>query len=61
MIVFAMTGMIAGLGGAVEILGNYGRFMVNFASGLGFDGIVVSLLANGNPIGIILRRCLWVL
>ena len=53
MIVFAMTGMIAGLGGAVEILGNYGRFMVNFASGLGFDGIVVSLLANGNPIGII--------
>ena len=53
MIVFVMTGMIAGLGGAVEILGNYGRFMVNFASGLGFDGIVVSLLANGNPIGII--------
>ena len=32
MIVFAMTGMIAGLGGAVEILGNYGRFMVNFAA-----------------------------
>ncbi|NBI79222.1 ABC transporter permease [Anaerotruncus colihominis] len=49
LLVFAVSGMLAGLGGAVEVLGNYGRFMVNFASGLGFDGIVVSLLAGGNP------------
>lgn len=49
LLVFAVSGMLAGLGGAVEVLGNYGRFMVNFATGLGFDGIVVSLLAGGNP------------
>lgn len=52
MLVFAISGMLAGLGGAIEVLGVYGRFIVSFASGLGFDGIVVSLLANGNPIGI---------
>ncbi|MDO4543836.1 MAG: ABC transporter permease [Clostridia bacterium] len=52
MMVFAISGMIAGLGGAIEVLGVHGRFMVSFASGLGFDGIVVSLLANGNPIAI---------
>lgn len=52
MLVFAISGMLAGLGGAVEILGVHGRFIVSFASGLGFDGIVVSLLANGNPLGI---------
>ncbi|MDD3400232.1 MAG: ABC transporter permease [Eubacteriales bacterium] len=52
MLVFAISGMIAGLGGAIEVLGVHYRFIVSFASGLGFDGIVVSLLANGNPLGI---------
>ena len=52
MLVFVISGALAGLGGAIEGLGVHGRFMVSFASGLGFDGIVVSLLANGNPIGI---------
>ncbi len=50
MLAMAIAGMLAGLGGAVEILGNYGRFMVKFASNLGFDGIVVSLLAGNNPL-----------
>lgn len=49
MLVYGVSGAIAGLGGAVEILGNYGRFMIDFAPDVGFDGIVVSLLANGNP------------
>ena len=49
MLVYAVSGAIAGLGGAVEILGNYGRFMIDFSPDVGFDGIVVSLLAGGNP------------
>jgi len=50
MMVYAISGALAGLGGAVEVLGVHHRFIVNFAPGLGFDGIVVSLLANGNPL-----------
>ena len=48
-----LSGAFAGLGGAIEILGVQWRFITKFTVGLGFDGIVVSLLANNNPIGVI--------
>lgn len=50
--VMAVSGGIAGLCGAMEILGIHGRFVANFSSGLGFDGIVVSLLCGSNPLTI---------
>lgn len=46
----AISGGIAGLCGAMEILGIHGRFVANFSSGLGFDGIVVALLCGNNPL-----------
>lgn len=46
----AVSGGIAGLCGAMEILGIHGRFVANFSSGLGFDGIVVALLCGNNPL-----------
>lgn len=48
--VMGISGGIAGIAGALEILGVHGRFVANFSSGLGFDGIVVSLLAGNNPL-----------
>ncbi|WP_190284751.1 ABC transporter permease [Bacillus sp. S3] len=50
MLVMAVSGAIAGFGGAIEILGIHHRFIINFSNGLGFDGIVVSLLSNNNPL-----------
>lgn len=47
------SGAIAGLVGVVEILGVHHRFPARFSLGLGFDGIVVSLLAKNHPIGIL--------
>ena len=49
----AVSGAIAGLCGVVEILGVHHRFPFRFSSNLGFDGIVVSILANDNPIGVL--------
>jgi simple sugar transport system permease protein len=49
-----LSGAIAGLVGVVEILGVHRRFPARFASNLGFDGIVVSLLAGNHPVGILL-------
>lgn len=42
-------GAIAGIGGAVEQLGMYGRFQYQKLSGHGFDGVLVAILANYNP------------
>lgn len=44
-------GAIAGLGGSVEMLGMYDRFIwYGVQPGYGFDGIMVGVLAKNNPI-----------
>jgi simple sugar transport system permease protein len=48
-----LSGAIAGLVGVIEILGVHRRFPGRFSAGLGFDGIVVALLARNHPIGVI--------
>jgi ABC-type uncharacterized transport system permease subunit len=42
-------GFLAGLGGAVEVLGMYTRFQYSSNTGLGFDGIMVGIMAGYNP------------
>jgi ABC-type uncharacterized transport system, permease component len=53
LLAMCLSGAIGGLVGAIEILGVHRRFAARFANNLGFDGIVVSLLAGNNPIGVI--------
>jgi general nucleoside transport system permease protein len=48
-----ISGAVAGLGGAEEVMGVYGAFFDNFSPGYGFDGIAVAMLANFSPIGVI--------
>jgi len=48
-----ISGLLAGLGGAIETLGIVGRFQPGFNLGLGFDGITVALLGKTSPIGVI--------
>lgn len=43
-------GGLAGIGGAVELLGNYRRFTWIRFLGFGWDGIIVSVLAHKNPL-----------
>lgn len=40
---------IAGLGGAVEILGIYDTYMWTASPGYGFDGVIIATLARNNP------------
>lgn len=47
------SGAVGGLAGAVETLGVHRRFMEGFAPGFGFDGVIAALLANGNPLGVV--------
>lgn len=49
----AFSGLLAGMGGAIETLGVIGRYQPGFNVGLGFDGITIALLAKTNPLGVI--------
>ncbi len=49
-----LGGAIAGLGGAVEMLGIHRRFIWMMMPGYGWDGIIVAILARNNPLGVVL-------
>jgi general nucleoside transport system permease protein len=46
------SGALAGLAGAIEVLGLHGRYFDSFSPGYGFDAIAVALLGMMNPIGV---------
>ncbi|GMQ62256.1 ABC transporter permease [Vallitalea maricola] len=46
-----IAGFIAGMGGAVEVLGMYNRFRWTALPGLGFDGALVAMLGKNKPFG----------
>jgi len=52
--VMLLSGGLAGLAGAAEVLGLKYRLFENFSPGYGYDAIAVALLANNNPLGVIL-------
>lgn len=43
-------GLLAGAGGAIQILGMYERFNWAQLPGYGFDGVIVAILAHKNPV-----------
>lgn len=49
----ALSGGLAGLGGAIETLGVVGHYESGSSAGLGFDGITIALLARANPLATI--------
>ncbi len=49
----AISAFLAGVGGAVQSQGVFGRFEASNNTGLGFDGITIALLARTNPIAVI--------
>ena len=54
MAAFVISGAIAGMGGAVELLGKQYRLMSGFGSGFGFDGVAIALIAQLNPLASLL-------
>lgn len=53
-IILAMTlsGGIIGLGGALMILGFFGRFLGGFSSGYGWDGFMIAIIAQNHPFAV---------
>ncbi|MEG2857979.1 MAG: ABC transporter permease, partial [Clostridia bacterium] len=61
LVVFLIGGAIAGIAGATEIMGVNIRFTPGWSAnpGLGWDGQAVCLLANRNPLGILIAGILF--
>jgi simple sugar transport system permease protein len=55
----SVSGALAGLAGASEVLGLYHTLPATFASGYGYDAIAVALLAKSRPLGVLPAACLW--
>lgn len=48
-----VSGLISGMGGAIESISMHKRFEWSALPGYGFDGALIAMLANNNPIGVI--------
>ncbi|MCC6147049.1 MAG: ABC transporter permease [Anaerolineaceae bacterium] len=59
LLVMALSGGLAGLGGSIEIAGLAHRLFSNVSPGYGWDGIAVSLLVNNNPLGVMFSGILF--
>ena len=53
-----ISGGLAGLAGAIEVLGVHYRFVSVFSGGGGFDGVAVALLGQTHPVGVTLAAVL---
>jgi len=54
----ALSGMLGGMAGAVEVLGVHYRFYENFSPGYGWDAIAVALLGLLHPAGVVVAALL---
>jgi ABC-type uncharacterized transport system permease subunit len=55
----ALSGTLAGLAGANQVLGLDHRMVRGFSTGYGFDSIALALLGNSHPVGVVLASLLF--
>jgi ABC-type uncharacterized transport system permease subunit len=55
----SLSGALAGLAGANEVLGVNRNLAMAFSSGYGFDSIALALLGNNHPLGVVLASLLF--
>src|SRR5690606_26935539 len=58
-VTMAIAGSLAGLAGANQVLGLFGRASPGFSGGIGFDGIAVALLGRSHPVGVLFAGLLF--
>lgn len=58
-VAMSLSGALAGLAGANEVLGVNYNLAVAFSSGYGFDSIALALLGKSHPVGVILAALLF--
>lgn len=59
MLAMGLSGALAGIAGASEVIGGPGALTPGLFGGIGFDSIAIALLAKSSPIGMIPAAFLW--
>lgn len=57
--IFALSGFFAGLCGGVEVTGGYHKYVSNFSTTMGWEGIMLANICNLNPIALIFVSLVW--
>lgn len=58
-VTMALSGLLAGTAGAVEVTGLNYRHELGFSIGYGFDAIAIALLGKTHPLGVVLASILF--
>jgi len=58
-VAMSLSGALAGLAGANEVMGLNHNLAMAFSSGYGFDSIALALLGNNHPLGVVLSSLLF--
>lgn len=58
-IAMSLSGALAGLAGATQVLGIDHWVGQGFSAGYGFDSIAIALLGQSHPLGVVLAALLW--
>lgn len=61
LMVFALSGALAGLAGALEVVGTMGQLRPAISPGYGFAAIIVAFLGRLNPVGVVFAGALLAL
>jgi simple sugar transport system permease protein len=55
----AVSGALAGLAGAVLVMGTEGKYPATLGAPYGFDGIAMALIGQGHPLGVLASAALF--
>jgi len=58
-LIMALSGILAGLAGTIEVTGLNYRHELGFSIGYGFDAIAIALLGKSHPLGVVLASILF--
>jgi len=58
-VAMTLSGALAGLAGATQVLGIDHWVGQGFSAGYGFDSIAIALLGQSHPVGVVLAALLW--
>lgn len=58
-VIFLLSGLLAGMCGGIEVIGTYKKFNAGFAANMGWDGISIARIAELNPVGLVFVSFVW--
>ncbi len=58
-VIFLLSGAIAGACGGIEVMGTYHKFNNGFAANMGWEGISIARIAELNPVGLMFVGFVW--